>query len=222
MTDAPPATLLSARHLTCAIDDRTLWRELAFDVRAGERWSISGPSGSGKTVLLRTLAGLAAQANGELRLDDKPIERWWMPAWRARVCYVAQRPALPEGTVGDALAAPFALRIHRRRRFRADVVSEYLDRLGLDPGFGERSTDNLSGGESQLAALIRALLIEPAVLLLDEPTASIDAGRVGRIEALIADWLAGQPGERAYIWTSHDTAQIERVADRVLPLGEPR
>ena len=90
--------------------------------------------------------------------------------------------------------------------------------LGRDEAFLQQSTDRLSGGESQIVAMLRALLTAPDVLLLDEPTASLDAEAVAAIEKLIANWLKEKP-DRGCVWTSHDRQQLERNSDRVLSLA---
>lgn len=216
--DGHVGPVLEAHGLACALGGRDLWGDLALALHAGESLAVTGPSGVGKTLLLRTLAGLRAADAGEIRFDGRGLADWWMPEYRARVVYLAQRPALPDGSVGEALAAPFALRVHRHQRFDAERASRYLAELGLGPEFLQQSTDDLSGGEAQVAALLRALLLEPRVLLLDEPTASLDPQRTQRVEALLRAWLEGV-AERACIWVSHDPAQIDRVSDRVLPVG---
>src|SRR5690625_6977332 len=104
--------LLAVHGLACTLGGRTLWREMAFALRAGERYAVAGPSGSGKTQLLRTLAGLVPADGGEMRFAGRPLVAWRMPDYRARVLYVPQRPSLPEGCVRAALAAPFGLRVH--------------------------------------------------------------------------------------------------------------
>ncbi len=209
---------LSVRDLGCVIGGRKLWHGIHLTVGPGDRWAIAGPSGAGKTLLLRTLAGLVARDSGEISLAGKPLERWWPPAWRAQVVYVPQGPTLPEGTVEAALAASFRLRVHRDKQFPRDTVRRYLDAVCLGADFLGQDAGRLSGGEAQVVNVLRALLIEPSILLLDEPTASLDSGRAARIEALIDDWMAGDH-ERACVWTSHDQAQLERVSDRSLVLG---
>jgi putative ABC transport system ATP-binding protein len=141
-----------------------------------------------------------------------------MPAYRARVVYVPQRPSLPETTVEAALAVPFGLRMHREKVFSPAVARRYLDALGMDASFLTQRTEKLSGGEAQIVATLRAVLIEPTLLLLDEPTTSLDAARVERIEMLIGNWLERDHG-RAYVWTSHDRNQLARVSDKILTLG---
>ncbi len=209
--------LLQARQLGFVIDGRVLWRNLDLLLCAGERLAVSGASGSGKTLLLRTLAGLEPLQAGELIFRDRPLSAWSMPAYRARVVYVPQRPALPEGPVEKALRIPFRFRVHRHQRFPADRAQELLAMLGRDEKFLQQQTERLSGGEAQIVAMLRALLIGPDVLLLDEPTASLDARAVAAVEALVAGWLQERP-QRAYVWTSHDREQLKRVADRTLSL----
>lgn len=210
--------VLRARHLRCVVAGRTLWRELDLDVAAGERWAIRGPSGSGKTLLLRTLAGLMPP-DGELLLDEKPFAAWWPPAWRSQVAYLPQRAMLPEGTVEAALEEAFSYRVHRGRTLDRALLQHLLDALQLVPSFLAQQASDLSGGEAQLAALLRTLLLAPRILLLDEATASIDPGRTRRVEQLLDDWLQEAPG-RACVWTSHDAAQLARVSNRSLVLGE--
>lgn len=217
--DAAPA-LLTARGLACTVAGRELWRDVDIELHAGECLAVTGPSGTGKTLLLRALAGLRASDRGEIFCTGKPLADWWMPAFRAHVVYLAQRPALPDGSVRAALAAPFALRVHRGQRCDVERAIQHLAGLGLTSAFLEQATDDLSGGESQVAALVRALLIKPSVLLLDEPTAALDPERTRRVETLLQAWLTEAP-LRACLWVSHDAAQVGRVSQRTLALGSP-
>ena len=85
-----------------------------------------------------------------------------------------------------------------------------LTHLGRDESFLDKPVGELSGGESQLVALLRAVQLDPKVLLLDEPTASLDAEATAAVETLVADWQAESAGARAVVWVSHDTGQAER------------
>lgn len=214
--DAPAQALLCVRGLASEVDSRVLWSGVDLSLQAGDRVALVGPSGSGKTVLLRTLAGLVEPVAGSIRCQGKPLHQWWMPQYRAQVMYLPQRPALPEGSVEEALAAPFRLRVHRGRRFLRDSAAAHLKRLGRSAAFLGQQTATLSGGESQLVNVMRAVMLEPAVLLLDEPTASLDAAAAAQVEELVEAWMAAGP--RACVWTSHDRSQLARVTARILDL----
>ncbi len=210
--------LLHGRGLGRRVEGRWLWRTFDLDLTPGERLAVTGPTGSGKTLLLRALAGLDPLDEGEITFAGATLRTWPMPRYRARVAYLPQRPSMVEGTVAANLRLAFGLKAHRGRTFARTGATRMLEQLGRTESFLDQRAEELSGGESQLVALLRVLLIEPSVLLLDEPSASLDEAASAALEGLVAAWLAAQP-ERAVIWTSHQGAQLERVAGRRLALG---
>jgi putative ABC transport system ATP-binding protein len=213
--------MLSATGLGRRIGDGWIWRGVDVELETGENLALIGPTGAGKSLLLRCLAGLDAADEGRIAIDNKPLDERQMPAYRARVVYLHQRPALWEGTVEDNLQAVFRLAAHRSKGYDRSVVIRWLEAFDRDAGFLEKDAADLSGGEAQIVALTRALSVEPSVLLLDEPSASMDATATEQAEELVARWVAEAPG-RASMWTSHDVAQVERVADRTLTLDSSR
>ena len=110
---------------------------------------------------------------------------------------------------------------HDRHYDRPGILRRLHD-LGRDASFLAKAARELSGGEMQIVGLIRALQLDPAVLLLDQPTASLDAETVQSVEQLVDQWLAEEPGRRAMVWVSHDARQVQRVARRVLWLNAGR
>lgn len=196
---------------------RWLWRDLDLAVATEERVGLRGETGAGKTMLLRVLALLDEPDEGEVFFGRESPAAAGVPEHRARVLYLHQRPVFDEGTVEEALRRPFSYAVHRHRSWSRPRVEELLDALGRPRGFLDQRTRELSGGEAQSTALVRALLLDPAVLLLDEPTASLDEGAVARTESLLADWHGA--GGRTWLWTSHDRAQLERTCERVIAVG---
>lgn len=94
-----------------------------------------------------------------------------------------------------------------------------LEGLGLGETFLEKSARDLSGGEGQIVSLLRAIQLGPSILLLDEPTASLDAASVAAVESLVTRWQAEAPGGRATVWVSHDAEQARRVGQRQLRMN---
>lgn len=206
---------LALRSAGRRIGSGWVWRQLDLDLQPGDRLAIQGPSGSGKTLLLRALAGLDALDEGSLLMDEAPVED--LPRHRATVALVAQQPALPDGTVRDALKAPFEFGIHAGS-YDESAARALVASLRRDASLLDQSTVQLSGGEAETVHLVRTLLLAPTILLLDEPTAGLDPERTEAVERVITDHLAAAP-ERAVVWTSHDATQIERVTDRQLDLA---
>ena len=110
------------------------------------------------------------------------------------------------------------VQLHRHARYDRRRIEGWLVRLGRDAAFLDKTHRELSGGEAQIAALLRALQLDPHVLLLDEPTAALDRAAAAAVEALLADWLRDDP-QRATVWVSHDPAQTARIADRHIELA---
>jgi putative ABC transport system ATP-binding protein len=195
-----------------------LLRGVCIAVRPGDRISLSGPSGSGKTVLLRALALLDPHDEGSIEWECGSLSGEAIPAYRKQVVYLHQRPALFEGTVENNLKYPFTLKSHRGKRFDRERALWILDTLKRDATFLEKSSRDLSGGEAQLVALIRCLQLDPAMLLLDEPTASLDRATADTAEELLHRWQHEVPCERSFIWVSHDLEQARRMSDRRLQM----
>jgi putative ABC transport system ATP-binding protein len=188
-----------------------LIRDVSFVVNPGDRLAVLGATGAGKTVLLRTLALLDPIHNGSIHWRGCAIRGEAVPAYRAQVVYLHQRPALFDGSVEQNLRHPFTLRVHHGRRFDRERAVELLEDLGRSATFLAKSSRDLSGGEAQIVALLRAIQLDPAVLLLDEPTASLDKGTAQAVEALLDRWFAAGRGHRALVWVSHDLDQTDRV-----------
>jgi putative ABC transport system ATP-binding protein len=209
--------LLSAAGLERRLGDRRLWSRLDLELAGGERLGLVAPSGAGKTLLLRTLALLDPPQAGRFSLLGRPPAAWGLPRWRAMVAYLAQRPVAGGGTVETNLRAPWRFQERRGRGgWNYERITGWLAALGRDHSFLSYDAERLSGGELQLLALLRTLQSDPTVLLLDEPTASLDGVTTAAVEALLIAWLAAGP--RAAVLISHDSEQIERFATRTLEL----
>lgn len=178
---------------------------LSFQVAASECLSVEGPSGSGKTRLLRAIADLD-DADGYVYLDG--AERRETPAteWRRRVRYFAAEPGWWAATARE----------HFPSGYDAARLERLMDAVGLDPRFLDQPIGQLSTGERLRLALVRGLLDEPRVLLLDEPTAALDPQSTALVDELIRfQLLAG----RIVLLVSHDPAEIARLAHQRLQLG---
>jgi putative ABC transport system ATP-binding protein len=215
----PPTdnVLLSTSGVTrrSAVDGRILLAPTDFALRESDRVVLAGPAGSGKSVFMRTLALLDRLDGGIVAWRHARVARNEIPAFRRRVSYIAQRAAMIDGSVEDNLRYPFSLNIYRGLAFDHDTAVALLSATGRDASFLGKPAGDLSGGEAQITALIRVLQLGPEVLLLDEPTASLDPVSTRAIEALIDVWLRGNPA-RAAVWVSHNDEQARRVGRRHL------
>jgi ABC-2 type transport system ATP-binding protein len=198
-TAAGSATL-TARSLTKRYGTRTALQNVSFELSAGELLAIIGPNGAGKTTLLSILAGILPPSDGEVRGAER------------RIGWVPQQPALY-----SKLSVAENLRLFARLEKLADpepAVERMLAQTGLEDR-AEEEVGKLSGGNQQRVNIAIGLLTEPAVLLLDEPSASLDPRQRERLWEFIGE-LAG--AGTAVIFSSHNVGEAERYASRVLVL----
>lgn len=204
-------------------DAAWIWRGLDLELAPGDLATVRGDTGAGKSLLLRALAQLDPLDEGEMSLHGRDVRDWPPPDWRRRVVYLHQSPVLLPGTVEENLRASFAWKAHADRTFDPDRVLARLEPLGRGRAWLERNAGDLSGGERQIVALVRALDVDPTVLLLDEPTAALDPSATDRLETLVRGWLDDGDGDpRAVLWVTHDEAQARRVGRRRLRLEDGR
>lgn len=203
---------LSVRGLAFRADGRALLDDVTFDVEAGGCVAIMGPNGAGKSLTLRLLHGLDAPSAGTV-------------AWRgaraaeARMhqAMVFQRPILLRRSAAANIDYALSVRGVAKAK-RAERVAEALEQSGLAE-LKDRQARVLSGGERQLLALARASALNPEVLFLDEPTASLAPAAAKRVEqAIVAIHAAGT----TIVMATHDLGQARRLADEILFLHEGR
>lgn len=186
-------------------------------IAEGRLYTLTGANGAGKSTLLSILAFLAPPTSGEIHYAGKRVA--WDPGsmeeYRRKVTLLHQSPYLFGGTVYDNVAFGLkARRIHGDARERR--VDKALDDVGLQ-GFRDRKARELSGGEAQRVAMARALVLEPEVLLLDEPLANIDRGTAGLLETVIASLPARGT---TVVLITHDPEQPGRLNGESILLEE--
>ncbi len=200
---------------TVAAVPRLALRQLAsahagpFDLRmvGGECVCIVGKSGAGKSLLLRLIADLDP-GTGEVELSGKPRGSWTAPQWRQRVLYQAAESAWWAPLAGEHFPAG-----------RQAAAADLLAALGLPADLLARPVARLSTGERQRLALVRSLVQEPEVLLLDEPTASLDPSSTLQVEGVLRERLAGG---MALILVTHAREQAQRMAHRLFEMADRR
>lgn len=189
-------------------------KEMDFEIKEGEFLAIMGPSGCGKTTTLRMLAGLEAPTFGEIRLNDrvmndvKPHERDTPLVWQSLALF----PFLSARENVE-----FGLKMRGfDKGARKKRALEWLEKLGILE-FENRDVSTLSGGQKQRVALARSLVMEPQILLLDEPLSALDAHLVIRMQAVLTQ-LQKELGI-TFVYVTHSQSEAFAMADRVVIMG---
>jgi putative ABC transport system ATP-binding protein len=215
--------LLEARCLGRKEPNGANWllQDIDLKIDGGDRIAVVGPTGSGKTLLLRALARLDPVSSGEILWRDQTVFGDDVPRFRRQAIYLHQSPTLIDGTIDENLRLPFSFRAHCDE-FSPKLMSTLLEQLDRTDSFLKRPVRNLSGGEAQIVALLRAIQLQPTLLFLDEPTAALDDDSTRRIEQLVAIWFDERPDRRAWVWVSHDKQQVSRVASKIVEMNAGR
>lgn len=197
---------------------------VSFDVRPGETFALVGESGSGKTTLARAINGLQEISNGSITFDGDRIDglsKARMKPVRKRMSMMFQDPVgslSPRMTVGDLVTEPFRIHGSEGRNLREEAV-RLLTLVGLPADFVTRYPHQLSGGQARRVGVARAIALDPALIIADEPTAGLDVSVQGEVLNLLND-LRERLG-LAMVIITHNLHVVHHVADRtaVMYLG---
>lgn len=171
--DSPP--VLTFDNVSFSWPGGTGLRNVSFTIHKGQFVLISGASGSGKSTLLRLVVRLEEPERGRILLNGTPLNTFFPPTLRTHIGFVQQQPIIISGSVRENLVFPFALHSRKNQPAPEDrVLLEWLDRLALSQVSLEASAQTLSIGQQQRLCFIRAVLTNPDVICLDEPTSSLD------------------------------------------------
>jgi oligopeptide transport system ATP-binding protein len=194
--------------------------DVSLTIEAGTTLGVVGESGCGKSTLARCIAGLTEPTEGEIRFDGTPLggfDRAARRRFQREVQTVFQDPFAslnPRRRIGDSIAAPLVVHGVGTRRERRRSAVTMLERVGLSASDAERYPDEFSGGQQQRVGIARALILEPRLLIADEPVSALDVS----VQAQILNLLAALQRELglALMFIGHDLGVIRQVSDRVV------
>lgn len=218
MNDLGDSLKYRISDLEMKYDGRTVLDINSLEVHSGEILAIVGPSGAGKSTLLRVLNFLEQPTRGVVDyMGQKFTPDSVMPLeYRRQVTTVFQHTRLLSQSVAQNVA--YGLRLRNQKKY-LNKVENALEQVGMLK-LSRQHAQKLSGGETQRVALARAIVLDPHVLLLDEPTANLDPYHVGLIESILRDY--NHRSRTTMIMVTHNVFQAHRLADRVVFLLEGR
>ncbi|AGK60833.1 phosphate ABC transporter ATP-binding protein, PhoT family [Archaeoglobus sulfaticallidus PM70-1] len=199
-----------------SIRGKEILKGVNLKVKRREVMVIAGPSGSGKSTLLRCINRLTEIDGGDILVDGISIKKYNPIQLRRNVGMVFQFPVMFEGRVKDNIA--YGLRLLGKT-----ATEKSVEKLAREVGIEnllDADASKLSGGEQQRVAIARTLALEPKVLLLDEPTASLDPENVRKIENLVLKLVRSR--DLTVLWVTHDVEQAKRIGDRVAVMKDGR
>ncbi|MFI1034904.1 ATP-binding cassette domain-containing protein [Streptomyces sp. NPDC020951] len=226
MTGTSTRPLLDVRDLVVRYGALTAVDHVSFALEPGETLALDGPSGCGKSSTALAVLQLRRPDAGEVHFEGRELttltDRELRPL-RPRMQPVFQDPygsLSPRHRIRDAVAEPLKAQGRWSTADGPAKVAELLDRVGLDPSYGERRPDELSGGQCQRVGIARALASDPRLLVLDEPVSALDPSVRAGVLNLLAD-LQDDLG-LGYLFICHDRDVVRHFADRVVELREGR
>ncbi len=210
------AVILRVENLGYESDGKTILKDISFDLSRGEHLAIVGSSGSGKSTLLRLLNRLLEPSRGTVYFGGQDYKEIPPRELRRKIGLILQQPYLFPGMVADNLRFGPA---QRGETISDEAIAELLANVDL-PDFAARDVANLSGGEAQRVSIARTLANSPEILLMDEPTSSLDEESRQQVEKLVCG--IAQRQELTFIIVTHDMEQAGRLADKALVLEQGR
>jgi len=192
---------------------------VSFKVRRGETLGIVGESGCGKSTVARLIIRLLQATEGSVRLDGRDIHAQSpaeLRAMRRDVQMIFQDPSSslnPRWTIGRTLAEPMKIYGIGSKREQIERVASLLDNVGLNPSYASRYPHEFSGGQRQRIGIARALVLNPKVIIADEPVSALDISIQAQVINLMQDLQ--EQYRLTYLFISHDLSVVEHISDRV-------
>jgi tungstate transport system ATP-binding protein len=203
--------MIQIRDLLIQRNERNALRVDTLDIQRGETLTVVGPNGAGKSTLLLALARLIKPASGEILYDGKSLKEWDELDYRRRISFVFQSPLLMDMTVEQNVALGLKFRgtpkeeAHKR-------VGQWMKQLGVD-SLAKRRAGQLSGGEAQRVSLARAFVLEPDLLLLDEPFSALDPPTRSRLLDDLSVLL--KENHRTAVFVTHNLNEATKLSHRM-------
>lgn len=207
-------TILKIEHLYKKYSNKYVLEDINLKIKKGEFFTIIGPNGAGKTTLLRLIDLLDSPTSGKIifdGIDTTKCSETDKIHLRRRMSFVFQKPILFNTTVFENVAYGLKIRKVNKSTIKRKVM-EILELVGLADLWNKQAI-KLSGGEAQRVALARALIVEPEVLLLDEPTANLDPRSTAMIEKIILN--VNKEKKTTIVMATHNMFQAKRIAQRI-------
>ncbi|HEY1758498.1 MAG TPA: ATP-binding cassette domain-containing protein [Bryobacteraceae bacterium] len=216
-------TAIRVDHVSKAFEGRPVLDDVSFEIMSGEAFCILGKSGTGKSVTLKLMVGLLCPDQGQIFIGKDEVQKLDRPNLlrvRQTVGFMFQDGALFDSiSVRENIAFPLRRHTDKSEEEIKGVVDGKLSEVGLKND-GEKMPSDLSGGMRKRVGLARALVLDPPVLLVDEPNSGLDPVTASEIYKLLADLKKKQ--HRTLVVVTHDAAGVRRFADRMGVLDEGR
>lgn len=203
--------MIKIRNLLIKRGGRNTLEIDSLDIQRGETLTVVGPNGSGKSTLLLALAHLLKPARGDIQFDGKSVNRWNDLDYRRRISFVFQAPLLMDMTVEENVALGLKFRGVSKEETRKQV-GMWIKAMGIEP-LSKRRAGQVSGGEAQRVSLARAFVLEPELLLLDEPFAALDPPTRARLIEDLSEILGKE--HRTAVFVTHNLSEAARLNHRI-------
>ncbi len=208
------AEMIYLHEVVVRFGQETVLDRLSFSVSSGTKVAVTGLSGSGKSTLLHVLLGFVIPNSGEVRVAGYPLQADHIHKIRSRLAWLPQEIPLLLHRVRDLLLLPFSFARNKAILPTESAIAEIFEAFRLETSLLDKPLQEISGGQKQRVALASCVLLKRPLLLLDEPTAALDA----TTKKQVIDYLCSLPAQTILSLT-HDQAWMDR-ADQMIPLGQ--